>query len=698
MKSFFNLKDAGLFLGGFFFLAAAFGPALAQDETPIPASPSQPAQPVSEAGQDLTQMSLESLAGLDVQVTSSAKKAESLRDATSAIFVITQDDIKRSGSQHLADLFRMVPGMLVSRVDASQWAITSRGFNSLYNNKMLVLVDGRSVYQSTFGGVNWDELDIPLEDIERIEVIRGPGGTLWGSNAVNGVINIITKDSKVTQGFYATSLTGSDTNSMGALRYGGKIGDDLFYRVYAKTLNQGPFADSDGLADNGQDNWTSQQAGLRMDWHEDKDVFTLQGDYQVGNIYAPGTTFNPLTLQTSPEEVSDTLDRDDHILGNWVHTFSDSSEVELKLYYDQVNMAINQSTVLNTADAEFQHRFQLNDWNEVTWGGDFRNVSDNYNYALSGGTFYTPARASLNTYGAFLQDKLTLWQNQLYLTAGTKLENNPYTGDEWEPSGRLLWTPDKSNSLWAAVSRTVRVPSRSEEGITDFLQGQTAPGPTTFYTAILGNPNLQVEDVVTYELGYRTSPTPQFSIDLAGFYDRYYRMIGEALVENTTPPFPPTPLGGFYGAELTVDNVDGGGVYGAELSVKWDITDSLKSAWAYTYNGYDQTLNSTSNIFNGNPPPHNIVDGRLSWDADPQWQFNTTFYWVDATYINNPTGLNSVVAPYDVWDLGLTWKPAAHWEVSVWGQDLEGTHTEAAAFLNGSNPVPSVYGQVTVRY
>src|SRR5579872_1409762 len=221
-----------VFLGALLLLGMAPLTATADEDSADP-NPST----ASSNANDLTQMSLESLTGLNVKVTSSAKKAESLRDATSAIYLITQEDIRQSGLQHVADLLRMVPGLLVSRVNASQWAITARGFNSLFNNKMLVLVDGRSVYRTTFGGVNWNELDLLLDDIDRIEVIRGPGGTLWGSNAVNGVINIITKDSKITQGFYATSLAGTSLNNMAALSYGGKIGEDLFYHVYAKTEN-----------------------------------------------------------------------------------------------------------------------------------------------------------------------------------------------------------------------------------------------------------------------------------------------------------------------------------------------------------------------------------------------------------------------------------------------------------------------------
>ncbi len=654
---------------------------------------SQPGQ----TAQDLTNLSLESLAGLNVVVTSSAKKAESLRDATSAIFVITQEDIQRSGALHLADLLRMVPGLLVSRVDGSQWAITARGFNSLYNNKMLVLVDGRSAYQTDFGGVNWDELDLMLGDIDRIEVIRGPGGTLWGSNAVNGIINIITKDSKISQGVYATSLTGSNGVDMAALRYGGKLGEDLFYRLYAKTEDQGPFQESD--ASNAQDNWTSQRAGFRMDWHPEKDDLTLEGDYQLGNIYVPGGDFNASTLQTV-FGVDDTVDRDADILAHWTHHFSESSDAELLLYYDHIYLSVptGQNTLLDTLDAELQNRFLLNDWNEVTWGLDVRNVSDDYNTPTS--SYYNPEQASLSTYGAFLQDKLTLVPDRLYLTAGTKLENNPYTGYEWQPTGRLLWTPDKTNSLWAAVSRTVRVPSRSEDDVTFYLAAPVTT-PSALYLALQGNPNLKVEDIVAYEAGYRTNLTPQLALDLAGFCDRYYSVITTGFTFFSYPNYPPTPQpinGNFLGLGQAT-NADGGVIYGAELSLKWDPLDSVQAALAYTYNGYDSTLNSVSNIFSGDPPPHNIVDGRLSWAVTPQLRLNTSLYWVDASFINDPMGqFNGVVQPYAVWDLGMTWKSGAGWEVSVWGQDLEGTHAEASSFLDDSQPVPAVYGQLTARY
>lgn len=648
---------------------------------------------------DLSNLSLESLAGLNVVVTSSAKKAESLRDATSAIYVITSDDIRRSGTRHLANLLRMVPGLLVVRVTASQWAITARGFNSLYNNKMLVLVDGRSAYQTEYGGVNWDELDLLLEDIDRIEVIRGPGGTLWGSNAVNGIINIITKDSKVTQGVYATSLTGSGGSNRGALRYGGKVTDDLYYRLYAKTQDQGPFQDPGG--DSNQDNWTSQRAGFRADWHPEKDDLTLEGDYQIGNIFMPGGDFTAATLQQT-SSVDRSVDRDADILAHWTHHFSESSEGELKVYYDHIFLQtfMGQNVLMDTLDAELQHRFPLNDWNEVTWGLDFRNVMDDYPNPIS--SYMTPGSASLDTYGAFLQDKLTLVADHLYLTAGAKLENNPYTGEEWQPSGRLLWTPDKTNSLWAAVSRVVRVPSRSEEDVDFFLNGQTANfgmGPVTLYSALLGDPGLKVEDIVSYEAGYRTNPLPGVSLDLAGFCDRYYSVITTGFNVLSYPNFPPTPIGGYYAAFGQAYNADGGVIYGAELSLKCDLADPLQASLAYTYNGYDSILNSVSNIFSGNPPPHNIVAGQMSLTPAKDWEFNTSLYWVDGTYINDPTGqFAGVVQPFVVWDLGVTWKAGKSWELSVWGKDLEGSHAEASSFLNDSQPSPAVFGQLAARY
>src|SRR5579871_1987930 len=383
------------------------------------------------AGTDLANLSLESLAGLNVIVTSSAKKAESLRDATSAIYVITSQDIRDSGIQDLADLFRMVPGVQVVRNDASEWGVSARGFNAQYNDKMLVLIDGRSLYENNRAGVIWREDDLPLQDIDRIEVIRGPGGTLWGSNAVNGVINIITKNSKVTQGFYASAIGGSEIYESDNFRYGGKIDDGWYYRIYGKTTHDGPLQDST-TGGNFHDDWNDQRVGFRSDWDGGKDRLTLQGDFQQGLFNYADDIFNPASVQQFTD-VNTNLDQDGNLLARWVRTFSDTSEAQLQAYYDVVHIQTNdgQLSARNTADVEFQHRFPLGDRNEITWGGDFRNTSDDYKATNN---FYFPPQQSLNNYGLFLQDKVSLVPGRLYVTGGAKVENNPYTGDEILPS------------------------------------------------------------------------------------------------------------------------------------------------------------------------------------------------------------------------------------------------------------------------
>jgi len=660
-----------------------------------PALTAIPSDLVSKPVTDLSQMSLESLTGLNVMVTSSAKKSESLRDATSAIYVITSEDIQRSGFTHLADLFRMVPGMQVARQDASNWAIGTRGFNAPFNNMMLILVDGRSVYDPSIGGTIWKELDLLLDDIDHIEVIRGPGGTLWGANAVNGVINIITKDSKVTQGLYATALGGNLQRGMGSARYGGKIGDDLYYRIYAKTDYVGS-SEIPGTGASNNDEWNAQRAGFRADYHGERDTLTLQGDFQQGHFDYLETNFNPLNLQTLSNP-NTKLDNDANILARWVHSFSDGSEIQLQANYDQVSIKTNdnQSQLRDVAGAQFQHRFNLNDWNEITWGGDFRNDSDQYNLI---DTFYYPSQISQNTYSGFLQDKLTLVENHLTFTAGVKLESD-YDAPNFMPSARLLFTPDKENSLWASVSRVVRVPDQFEESAYLYFYGfPSGPGGPS-YGAVIPNPDLEEDDMVAYELGYRTDVTSHLSVDLATFYNRYYSVVTFSEAFNTLP----SPVGGQIIDELVQYNTDGGSIYGVELSAKWEITDSLKASLAYSYQDYDQTMLRSSDAFVGAPPPHNLFNTRLSFDPAPQIQLNTGFYFTDKTFLPAAaSSVGSTVTPeYVRWDLGATWKPSSNWEVSVWGQDLEGAHQETLVVTGAStatNVVPRVFGQITARY
>ena len=596
----------------------------------------------SSAPADLSQMSLEKLADLDVQVTSSAKKPESLRDATSAIYVITSEDIRRSGARDLPDLLAMVPGVQVARQSANEWAISARGFNAQYNNKMLVLVDGRSVYDPVFGGVQWNEQDVFLPDVDRIEVIRGPGGTLWGSNAVNGIVNVITKDTKDTQGTYLSTLGGLNLypsgttdpriiNSRLLVRVGGKSSDDLFYRFYGQFSSQGPSvnpqADSyeAALGNTWNDAWYDFRVGTRVDWHTEKDQVTLEAGAQKGYFqYARLTTavdffFEPDNFVTG-NDLNTQVDQNAHLLLRWTRDFSDGSQIMALGTYEYHNLTtLNDDRVNNLGQAEvqFQHRFPLGSWNEVTYGGNFRNYSDQFLNPEN--EYFTPQDQVLNIYGGYLQDRLTLVDGKLFLTGGVKLEKNSYTGDEWQPSGRILFTPDDKNSLWGAVSKAIRIPVQVGRTASIYFVGVPADSfgagdpPVNTYGAFVPNSNLGVETLVSYECGYRTNPTKDSSIDLAAFYNHYEGLFNFVLVNGQFF----SPAGGIIDSSLLAVQPQNGGVgdiYGVELAAQWKPLSSLRLNFSYTYQDYDQNMVMASNIESGAPPPHNLVNGRVYFD------------------------------------------------------------------------------------
>lgn len=682
--------------------------------------------PAGKNSNDLTSVSLADLAGLNVVVTSSSKKAESLREATSAIFVITQDDIRRSGARTVADLLAMVPGVQVARQSASEWAISARGFNANYNDKMLVLVDGRSAYDPVLGGVHWNQQDLMLEDIDHIEVIRGPGGTLWGSNAVNGIVNIITKDSKLTQGLYLSANGGTNLypagvsgttslNGGGAFRYGDKVGDDLYYRVYGQVDNQNPFLNpgtGEGetvLGPAWNDAWYDFRGGFRADLHQDTDQWTLEGDVQKGFFnYAQLSTgsdpfFDPNNFVPFTDINTD-VDQHAYLLGKWTRDFADDSQIQALAYYDYDNLTTTGDARISNVgqlDVEFQHRFHLAQVNEITWGGSWRNYADQFFNQIS--WYYAPQ--TQNIYSGFLQDKLTLVDGRLYLTGGAKLENNPYTGTEWQPSGRLLFLPDDNSSLWAAVSRAVRIPTQLAE--TGYLYlfgvppGTFGPGTPAYYEGLVPNPNLQAETLLSYELGFRTSPVKGASLDIAGFYNHYEQLISIPAVNGVFTG----PNGGVFDpatglAPFQEINSGTGDIYGVEASIKWEPASNLHAALAYTYQSYDQAMIDASNGNLGAPPPHNLASCRLTYEPAKGLELTNNLYYTDATFLYDPTTGNSITPDYVRWDLGADYKATDNLEVALWGLDLEGAHTETLQSYGVSQTkvVPSVYGQVTVRY
>jgi iron complex outermembrane receptor protein len=365
----------------------------------------------------------------------------------------------------------MVPGLDVAQINANTWAISARGFNHELSDKLLVLIDGRTVYTPIFGGVNWDTQDVLLDDIERIEVIRGPGATVWGANAVNGVINIITKKAEDTQGGLLTGGGGTQERAFGAAQYGGRIGADFNYRVFTKYLNTDHTPDLD-QGDSSQDGWYLLHGGFRVDGKlSPANSLTIQGDIYSGNEGAEiiHTSLNP------PENVN--VDRravleGGNILGRWGHSFSNGSDATLQFYFDRnERFGPESNESLSTVDFDFQHHVALSLRDDFIWGLGFRRSGDN-----TAGTIdlaYFPASKALKTFSSFVQDEITLKPSRLFLTVGTKLEHNDFTGFDLSPSVRLAWTPNLRNTFWAAASRANRTPSRPP-----ILRWRRFPEPT----------------------------------------------------------------------------------------------------------------------------------------------------------------------------------------------------------------------------
>ncbi len=424
----------------------------------------------------------------NVEVTSVSRHPEKLSEAPSAIQVITAEDIRRSGATSIPEALRLADNLDVAQMNSHDWAISARGFNTALANKLLVLIDGRTVYTPLFSGVFWNAQDYLLHDIERIEVISGPGGALWGANAVNGVINIITKNAKDTQGSYAEAGGGTQLQDFAGVRYGGRLAPNVSFRVYAKYFDRGNDVFSDSSPSS--DAWRMQQGGFRVDAEASpQSNFTLQGD-----VY--GSDVNVATGGLGHASGS-------NVLGRWSRTFAEGSDMSLQLYYDRTHLADPISNPFGTAkvlvddldtyDLDFQRRFRAGDRQSIVWGFGYRFTHDEVDEASN--LAFLPARLDRNLYSTFIQDQITL-RKDLALTVGTKVEHNDYTGFEVEPNIRMQWNVADSEFLWGAVSRAVRTPSRVDRDVSE-------PAPAFPPVVLEGVSNFISEKVVAYELGYR---------------------------------------------------------------------------------------------------------------------------------------------------------------------------------------------------
>ncbi len=636
----------------------------------------------------LKKLTMEEL--MSMEVTSVSKRPEKLVEAASAIQVITNEDIRRSGATSIPEALRLATNLHVAQKNAHDWAISARGFNTDLANKLLVLIDGRTVYTPLFSGVFWDRQDYLLEDIERIEVISGPGSTLWGANAVNGVINIITKKAHDTRGLYVEGGAGTELRGFAGLRYGTRLTSNTSLRMYGKYFDRDDAVTPEGSE--ASDEWHMGQGGFKMDVNASaKNTFAFQGDYYQGNL-------NLSTGGTARVKGGNLMSR-------WAHTISDHSEMNVQVYYDRTSFTqpVPESRTqdnltvlapagtlkddLDTYNVDFQHNFSLGSRNEVVWGAGYRFTHDVV--ANAPALAFSPDVLDRNLFSVFLQDKIRLLDD-LFFTLGTKVEHNDYTGFEFEPGTRLQWNVNGSHTVWAAVSRAVRMPSRVDRHIR-----LPTPGFAPIVENLLiGGSGFESETVVAYELGYRAQFGSRVSSSLGTFYNVYHDL-------RSTSLSPPDPIYSLQFPLFYENNLEGE-TWGFEVNILYQVFDQWRLRGGYTLLREDIRVKPGRFDFNN----------ALNETADPQQQFslqsslnvfdfelNTGLRFVDS-FIYNNTGVAARVPDYTDLNLRLAWIMNDNFVFSLNGQNL--LHNQHAEYVI-SKPNPSaeiersVYLKVSCR-
>lgn len=633
---------------------------------------------------NLANMSLEDL--MTLEVSSATRKTQSVADTAAAVFVITQEDIRRSGVTTIPDALRMAPGISVARINSSQWAVTARGFNGRFARKLLVLIDGRCVYSPLFSGVFWDVQDTLLEDIERIEVIRGPGATIWGANAVNGVINIITKNAHDTTGGLAMAGIGSYERGFGGVRYGTAFGQ-WAVRGYGKYFNRNQLNDESGQR--AQDEWDTGRGGFRIDGISGQDTFSLQGEYYGGTerekLSLVDLTNPPAYMRSN---IANTVFNGGHFLSRWSRALDGDAELSLQFYYDRTFRKIPQilKVSYDTFDIDLLHRFQWGKLHETSWGGGFRFIKEGF--TNSDTLSLSTAHGDERLYNGFVQNDITLLQEQLHLILGSKFEHNIFTGFEVQPSGRLIWTPNDNISLWGAVSRAVHTPSRGETD--NNLRVSAAPNPAgpvlpPVVVTIQGPGNLLAEEVLAYEAGIRLKASQTVSIDLAGYYNIYKRLID---VQTSAPQLHPGPPPSLV-VDSTLGNLYSGEGWGAELAADWQVLEPWRLALAYTWT--DVTSNA------GDRPPKHQVSLRSLLNLGKNIDIDLWGRFVD----ESEDFLGNKLVSYVNLDARIGWRPVKFLEVALVGRNL--LHERLQEYRPEFISLPSgvgreIYGKLTIHY
>jgi iron complex outermembrane receptor protein len=603
------------------------------------------APPPAQDSADLADLSIEQL--MNEPVTAVSKRGQRLGDAAAAITVISNDR-RRTGATTIAEALRLVPGLDVAAANSNKWAISSRGFNNAFANRVLVLVDGRAVYSSIFAGVYWDLQQMMLEDVDRIEVIRGPGATVWGPNAANGVINIVTRSAADSQGVLAYIGGGDVHEALVGSRYGDKVGENTYYRIFSNYRRNADYRLANGLP--ADDRWQSLAGGFRIDHY-------------------PQTTTH-LTWQAeatrSDLDVGADYGSDVNTLGRWTHVLSERAEIEVQAYYDRsVRNETGVHGAIETLDGTLQHTFGLSARNDATWGAGYRYTghkveSENPDFQIHDAEF------GLQLFNAFVQDEFKLVPDRLALTAGLKVEHNDYTGFELQPSIRATFKPTPEQTAWAALSRAVRTPSAVEgRDVLAVAAGApfAAPGGT-YLPTLVGNTALASEVSWAYEAGYRIQATPQLHVDIATFYNDYSRIISYGGVQDLIPG---APVGT---ALIAWANLISGQACGAEIVVIASPTDAWRITTSYSLlvprlhgAASAAAIENSSSRHQASVRSSSEVTERVTIDAQLRY-----------------VGAIESVPSYLTADLRLMYQLTRALQLSLVGQNLlDGRHAEQAA-------------------
>ncbi len=619
------------------------------------------------ATEALLDLSVEQL--MHIPVTTATRTVNALADTPAAVFVITAEDLRRTAVQSLPEALRLAPGLQVARVESDKWAVSSRGLDGRFARQMQVLIDGRSVYSTFFSGTEWELLNIPIAEVERIEVIRGPGGAAWGSNAVSGVINIITKPVPSATYTRLTLGTGTEERAYGLLQQAGRLNETVGYRAYVQGFDRDGGEGRFGI--DAADDWREQRAGLRLEWDATpEDRVTVQGDYYRGRLGQTLLVTDPAAPVQWPGSIALPEDMRAHggyFMADWRHSLGGPAYWAIRAYgqYDDRNELSLRDRRASYA-IEFEHR--LPTWQErhtILWGASYRLVRDHI--GSSPYIQFDDEQESIQTLSSFVQDEITLVPERLSLTLGSRFELTDRNGWEPQPTARLAFTPTARQTWWAAVSRAVRVPSRMEFTAQRWLlQGMMGPWPYT--AAFLGSPNLRPEELIAYEVGGRFLLTDRLSLDVALYYHDFSDLITLEYAEGTA---------GTLAEELVAVNGFDASIYGGEAALRYQPTDWWRLDLAYTFMRVHEHPRSGIDYYDDawderDAPRHQaslLSSFRLTRDLD----LNLWARYVDT--INDVASYT--VSSYVTLDASLRWHLSPRYELMLAGQNLlDNSHPE----------------------